>query len=282
MTLERCAPYVGISGIVDPVQQSRYEKAWSEAGLSGVRNLLLGVKAVHNTQWCDVPNKYGSNWYPVGEDAFHRALWPRYLSNDDEMGVAQMYLDPATIHDDPSYPERFVERVMVRGQEWLTHIQFDMLPFHEPDSEKWGELIQRIRGNGVGVIMQCHQPAMQLGINAALDKLRRLPPLDYILFDASHGTGKRLSADALLPFLEAAYNDEDLAASGTNFGIAGGLESQVIHDAMPTIIRYFPDISWDAEGRLHDPWQGEATTRGLLNDQAVTDYLHASGKVVNR
>lgn len=47
------------------------------------------------------------------------------------MGVAQMYLDPATIHDDPSYPERFVERVMVRGQDWLTHIQFDMLPFHD-------------------------------------------------------------------------------------------------------------------------------------------------------
>jgi hypothetical protein len=282
MNSERQKPYVGISGVVSPDQQSYYEEVFDDARLGSVRKLLLGVKAVHSTQWCDMPNKYGSNWYPVGADDFYHALWPKYVSNGDEMGVAQMYLDPTMIAQDPMYPRQFVDRVIERGEQWLTHIQFDMLPFHEPASGKWYELIEHIRNNGIGVIVQCHQPAMALGISSALAALRRLPPLDYVLFDASHGTGKRLDTEGLLPFLQAAYSDTDLMAQRTNFGIAGGLCGAIVDEDIPRVISSFPDISWDAEGRLHFPWEGDCDSRGLLNDQEVSRYLHASGRIVNR
>lgn len=42
------------------------------------------------------------------------------------MGVAQMYLDPESVRKQSDYPEQFVDRVMARGERWLTHLQFDI------------------------------------------------------------------------------------------------------------------------------------------------------------
>ncbi len=278
--MNRNKPYVGISGLVECKQQFLYEDVRrSHEVLRVDRGLLMGVKAVHNTQWLDRPNKYGSDWYPVGPDQFRKVLIDSDAFYEGEMGVAQMYLDPEAVRQQSDYPEQFIDRVMVRGNRWLTHVQFDMLPFHNPESREWGSAIERIRRRGHGVIMQCHGPAMAQGADVALDQLRRLPPLDYVLFDASHGTGKRLNPEALLPFLDAAYGDSELEARGTNFGLAGGLSAAVVSEDLPSIVREFPDVSWDAEGRLHIPL--DATYEpGRLDDEAVAAYLDASARVL--
>ncbi len=278
--MNRSRPYVGISGLVECKQQFAYEDVRRSHEVLCRRGLLMGVKAVHNTQWLDRPNKYGRNWYPVGHDEFRNALMDSDIFYEGEMGVAQMYLDPESIQRKPDYPEQFVDRVMARGERWLTHVQFDMLPFHDPASREWGSVISRIRRRGYGVIMQCHGPAMAQGAEVALDQLRRLPSLDYVLFDASHGTGKRLDAQALLPFLDAAYNDTELEARGTSFGLAGGLSAMVVEEELPPIVQEFPDISWDAEGRLHTPLDAQEHA-GRLDDDAVRAYMDASARVLN-
>ena len=277
--MKRNKPYVGISGLIEPQQQFVYEDARRSHEVLRRRGLLMGVKAVHNTQWLDRPNKYGRNWYPVGGEEFRYALTDSDVFYESEMGVAQMYLDPESIRKQPDYPEQFVDRVMARGERWLTHLQFDMLPFHDPESREWGNVISRIRRRGYGVIMQCHGPAMAQGAEVALGQLRRLPRLDYVLFDASHGTGKRLDTQALLPFLDAAYNDTELEARGTNFGLAGGLSAAIVYDELQPVVRAFPEVSWDAEGRLHVPLDSPKNA-GKLDDDAVRAYLDASAQVL--
>ena len=278
--MTRNKPYVGISGLVDYKQQLKYEQSHrSHEALRSRRGLLLGVKAVHDTQWLDHGNEYGTNWYPVGPYGFRDALFDSDVFYENEMGVAQIYFDPESTKKQAEYPEQFVDKVMTRGNRWLTHVQFDMLPFHRSDSREWGNVVERVRQRGYGVIMQCHGPAMALGTDVALDKLRRLPPLDYVLFDTSHGTGKRLNPEVLLPFLHAAYSDGELEARGTNFGLAGGLSATVVGEVLPSIVSKFPDASWDAEGRLHISLD-DPEYAGRLDDGAVIDYLAASARIL--
>lgn len=64
--LERMQPYVGVSGVVSPRQQSELEQMFVDSGLRSTgRRLQLGVKAVHKTQYLDTINKFGEAWYPT-------------------------------------------------------------------------------------------------------------------------------------------------------------------------------------------------------------------------
>ena len=80
--------------------------------------------------------------------------------------------------------------------------------------------------------------------------------------------------------MDAAYNDTELEARGTNFGLAGGLSAMVVEEELPPIVREFPDISWDAEGRLHTPLDAQEHA-GRLDNDAVRAYMDASARVLN-
>jgi phosphoribosylanthranilate isomerase len=288
-TRESRASYIGVSGVVDQDQQRSLEHlarhykltdpeaTRSDSRLS--RSIALGVKAVHNTQWLDRPNKYGPSWYPVGATSFARAV---HASTPDEtLNVAQVYMDPTTIAADPTYADAFIEQILERGEAWVDALQFDMLPYHDDTlSTDWPALMERIHqrtNNRVETILQCHSPAMSRGPKAAVERLKKFgSTVDRVLFDASHGTGREMNGASLRTFLDAAYSDRDLAA--TSFGIAGGLNTERVQKHLPAIVRQFPDISWDAEGQLHKPF-GELD-RGLDMDK-VRGYLAASAKVLD-
>lgn len=279
-------PYVGLSGVSGALQQRSVELLWDTLRVPN-RRLLLGVKAVHNTQWLDRPNKYGTSWYPVGAQAFSEALLPR----GESYGVAQMYLDPATIVESPDYPTEFVDRVMQRGRRWLNGIQFDMLPYDETDPTQWRELFAHIHAQKLDVILQCHRRAMQAGPERAVEQIKTLGHIDYVLFDASHGKGIEMNPEALLPFLETAYHDRTLAGNHTSFGVAGGLSETAVRRHVPRIVGEFPDTSWDAEGKLHpapirlvnndtgqEVWS--IASKGALNTGLAWQYMQASADVI--
>jgi hypothetical protein len=108
----RPPPYVGVSGVITPGQQEELEQLAVTSGLTGRRILLLGVKAVHKTQFLDVENKYGPEWYPVGADAFTAALEPR-PEPGGTLAVAQLYLDVDHVAD-AAYRDAFMARVRAR------------------------------------------------------------------------------------------------------------------------------------------------------------------------
>lgn len=280
-------PYVGVSGVNGDSQQRTLELLWDTIHLDGARRLLLGVKAVHNTQWLDRPNKYGTSWYPVGEETFAHALLPR----GENYGVAQMYLDPQTAAEVPEYPRAFVDRTIERGRRWLNAIQFDMLPYDITDTTPWRSLFDHIHAQNKDVILQCHKRAMAAGPEAAVERLKTLGPVDYVLFDASHGQGVEMNSDLLLRYLDAAHADRTLAGNRTAFGVAGGLDAGTVKRHIPRILQEFPDTSWDAEGKLHprpykttDEATGEETwhidDQGRLNTGLSWQYLQASANAV--
>lgn len=271
---ERSEPYVGVSGIVSQEQQHRLVELARMSGLTASRQLLLGVKATHKTQYLDVPNRYGTQWYPVGEHAFTDALAEGTVPT---YNVAQLYLEPESIKANPLYSKEFIRKVAQRGAKVLNALQFDMLPYQQ-DPRLWSHTLDDVQDKGLGVIIQSHAAAMEKGPKQAIDDLVRLSDrssLDFVLFDASHGTGKEMDTESLKYFLEAGYADIDLEDRGTNFGIAGGLDEYTVEKHLPSIVRDFPDISWDAEGRLHDR-EGD----GRLDPQKTREYLFASARVL--
>lgn len=267
-------PYVGVSGVTSPEFQALLENAAENAKLpSKGRLLALGVKAVHKTQFLDIENKYGAEWYPVGESAFNSAL--RHDShNPNTIAVAQTYLDINHVEDE-RYRKEFLKRIIRRGEPWLQAIQFDMLPWHTNSAML--EFLDYVKGHGVEVFLQAHKNAMEaLGPNGVTRKLGQYAhSVDYILFDSSHGTGTRLDTEALRPFIDTAYQNLDLSQTGV--ALAGGLNGEVVRNDLPELVEQYPQLSWDAEGQLHPINKNGKRPLDLV---ITTEYLQASSDIL--
>ncbi len=268
---ERPKPYIGISGVVSPEQQHQLVEQFTNLNLGNERRLALGVKAVHKTQFMDIENKYGREWYPVGEKAFASALEP----SADYLGVAQVCFDASFVHD-AKYRDELVARIQRRGAGWLDAIQFDMLPWHdEPMMLEW---VERVKSEtGMQILLQAHGETMKmLGPDRTARMLgHHAHAVDYVLFDASHGKGVELSTTSLLPFLDAAYSSE--ALTGVGVSIAGGLNANVVRRHLPETLDRYPDVSWDAEGQLHPI---DERGKRPIDMNAAEQYLAASQEVL--
>ena len=286
MTTERPLPYIGISGVNNLKHNTNPENTSMQywlmdqfvwAGLDdeshqNQRQLLLGVKAVHKTQYLDVENKYGREWYPVGADEFESSLDSGGI---EALRTAQIYFDADHVAD-ADYRNEFIKRICSRGYKWLNALQFDLLPWHDNDTLlPFLEEVKQTTGHTI--ILQAHGESMQkLTPDGTIRKLGRYAQfLDYVLFDASHGKGLKLDTHSLLPFLDAAYGSTELANVG--FGVAGGLSADIVQDELPKLLEKHGDISWDAEGRLHK--QCEDGTYEF-DWAAAKQYLQASDAIL--
>jgi hypothetical protein len=269
---KRPEPYVGISGIISAEQQWQVESLANQAMLD--RNLLLGVKAAHKTQFLDVDNKYGPDWYPVGPEQFELAA-TRQGRRLGTMAIAQAYFDVEYVGN-PGYRELFAKRIFERGAGWIDGIQFDMLPW-QTGTEMLDFLAGLKEKYGTAILLQCHGDAMrELRPEEVVHKLEPYAPvLDYVLFDASHGRGEPMNTRRLKQYLTEAYASDDLETVG--FAIAGGLDGESVRRDLPALVWTFPDISWDAEGRLHP---GEPGKPRPLDMEVVQDYLQASSNIL--
>jgi len=267
--------YVGVSGVVSPEMQRTLEAITIECGLHDKGRLLaLGVKAVHKTQYLDIENKYGREWYPVGGEAFHNALRHDEPSAHT-LAVAQAYLDVDYVDSD-AYRAEFLARIVERGQPWLQAIQFDLLPWHA--NKDTLEFLETVKENGVDVFLQAHKNAMaELGPQGVVRRLRQYSHcIDYLLFDSSHGTGQRLNTSALRPFIAEAYGTLDVSQTG--IAIAGGLNGAVVREDLPELVAQFPNLSWDAEGQLH-PTNEDG--KRPLSIPVTEGYLRASSEILS-
>lgn len=271
MTEIQKIPYIGVSGIVNAEQQAELETCADDLGLYDTgRKLALGVKATHKTQYMDTENKYGADWYPVGEAGISDALTP----SEGSLRVAQAYLDINYVGDE-DYRREFMQRLRSRGAKWLQAVQFDMLPWHS-NSDMW-RFIDEVKDTGLEVLLQVHKHAMEdLGPRDTMLALgRHAHLLDYVLFDSSHGTGKRLNVESLRPFVYAAYSE--LNTNFTGIAIAGGLNSHNVRNDLPQLVSEYPNISWDAEGQLHPV---NENGRRPLDMQTTSHYLDASIRIL--
>lgn len=275
----RREPYVGVSGVVSPEQQTALLANDIEERLANTaRRLAIGVKATHKPQFDDIENKHGRQWYPVG-DEISSALNPDIRST---FNIVQAQLKQEHVDTNQAYPELFFDKIRSRTSSVLDAIQIDQLRY-EQSPEKYAHVIRAMSSIGLQTIVQCHSFAMEAGPQEAMKALEILADkteIDYVLFDASHGRAEELNPGILKRFLEVAYNDPYFSDKGTNFGIAGGLSGENLKPLLGQIMQDYPDISWDAEGRLHDKKKAGGT--GSLNLDRSKHYLEQSVDLAER
>lgn len=269
---ERAAPYVGVSGVGTPETQQQLIELFDEAELGGKRQLMLGVKALHKCQWLDQPWTRDDDWDLVGEQVFRGAV----TRSDRTTNIAQAYFDQREVGD-AWYRQAFLERMYARGNEWIDGIQFDSFPWHENRDLLAFLHETKTRHPDTQVYLQCHEKSMQRYNPTQLARVlaEHAEALSYILFDASHGKGIRLNTAQLAPYIEEAFASDALAHVGV--ALAGGLYGPVVRDDLPELVAQFPDLSWDAEGKLH-PVSEDGRMR--LDMNTVKDYFAASREVI--
>ncbi len=268
--MARPPEYIGISGVVSIDQQLQLEAQFGRTDLARSRQLQLGVKATHKPQYLDTENRYGKEWYPVG-DGIERAL--EFSSNT--MGVAQVFFDEEQLHN-MSYRDVFMKKLLGRtAHSWLTGLQFDRLGDWCADPQIAYDVINKIP-NGLTTILQCQAELLEQYIpQEVADALVALPRVDYVLFDASGGRGVPMDSEQLLPFIEQVYGDIRLGA--TNVAVGGGLDAEVVAAKLPILLKKFPQLSWDAEGKLH-PLKDSGMRP--LDMEYCREYIEASAAVV--
>lgn len=87
---------------------------------------------------------------------------------------------------------------------------------------------------------------------------------DYVLLDPSGGLGQELNPFVMRGYLSAIEKHE----KEIGLGVAGGLSSTTLNLIEP-LVKYFPNLSMDAEGRLR-------TAEDNLDKLKVKDYLQKS------
>lgn len=277
ITRTRNQPYIGVSGVVNPEQQMELVEYADDALKNLGRKLALGVKATHKSQYSLEGTKYGSEWFHVG-DEISGALDLRVGT----WNILQTYLSPEELAKSQKYPQKFFKKLQKRTSSYSDAVQIDMLRY-EADPERYRHVVDAMALTGLDIIIQCHGHAMESGPKRALESMKRLigsHTVSYILFDASHGNGKQMDNTALMSFLQQAYNDRDFLGRGTNFGIAGGLHGDNVAELLDDVLIDFPEVSWDAEGRLHNKLPSDGGN-GRLDMGKTKSYLQASIDVLS-
>ncbi len=255
--------YVGVSGMGTAEQQRAASVAFDEAGLRALgRRMLIGVKATTRIQVDETEARRGSDWYPVGDALKHM------LYSSDSVNVLQLYADDWTNLTDRALP--LMDRSMERAEAWLDGLQFDLLPWFEEGTSL--QIIKKYAPMVEGpVILQCYGDIMRRQPpEAVIERLKRVQGyVSHVLFDASEGRGELMDSDALSVWVEA-LEASDLAMAPV---IAGGLGAASVSTLLPTVVRRFGDVSWDAESSLH--------TNNVLDIQKITEYFTASAAVLS-
>jgi hypothetical protein len=208
----------------------------------------------------------------TGRKSKWSSIWP------SKEKIADIFIDHElafnTLHyadyDNESKVSDLLEAVNACGEN-LHAIQLDMI---------WPrtEIVQQLKKARpeLSIVLQVGGNAIEIEGDNPESIIQRLESydgvLDYVLLDKSMGKGKSMDSIALLPFVRAI--SEYLPRIGV--AVAGGLGPRTMHFAEP-IIKEFPNVSIDAQGRLRP--RGDAMDPISL--PMVYGYLRKSCEMLN-
>jgi hypothetical protein len=253
----RPEPYVGVSGVVNIEQHGELCDLANEVGLLNDEHfLMLGIQATSKTQLQGMENKRGRDWHPVGDDI-------SWAAGNEDSGLTKPF-----IHcffegtENLAVGLRVVKR---RTIHYAQGIQINMVPWM--DENCWEDLAdaREVFQNG-GIVLEANRNVLENHKPAAVAKRLGGLPIDYVLFDGSHGFGAPLDHTELRPFVDAVYQTN----SKLGVGVAGGLGPRTVDDLLGPLMSEYPDLSCDAEGKLRSGPDGKT----VLDMTKVAQYLH--------
>jgi hypothetical protein len=239
-------PYIGITGFMTREELERVAahmpKNCDHLLMAGI---LMSSKTLNGIQ-----NKYPFK-YPKRKDVLGISL------DDDHDSIMK------TIHynTDSSDDGLLVELMAMMGlfkfprcirEDETTGVEAVQLNVAWPHPNILEEFNTLTADHFVALILQIGQKAFDMVNNSPEQLANKLVEYkgvtDYILLDPSGGVGKKMEIPVIRDYL-AAIRDKDL---DINLGCAGGLCSGNLDELRP-LIEEFPDLSYDAEGRLRNP-----------------------------
>ncbi|MBU1179748.1 hypothetical protein KJ885_02290 [Patescibacteria group bacterium] len=225
-------PYIGITDFMDSdeVMRALYMLSRVADGLN--RKLMIGVMMSRKTL-NDIPTKWAR--------AFPHKDHIRWIFFQPE----EMQLNTLHYADyDGIEVAKNLEKAVSYGGQNLHALQLDMI---WPEATVIREF--RTKHPHIQIIIQANSVALEQVENnpeLLIAKLKEYgDAIDYVLLDKSMGRGLGMNANALLPFARAVANN--LPKLG--IAAAGGLGPDTLHLVEP-LVKEFPDISIDAQGKL--------------------------------
>lgn len=220
-------PYIGITGFMNHIEASEVLHKMPD---NSDRHLMVGLLSS-----LKILREQGNKWprrYPKKKDM--RFVFP----------ISMQALN--LIHYNTDEPEHLSDQLM-----WLTDLMDNTLDGFQLNIQ-WPtvnslETFRKYNGASF-IVLQIGSKAMSIGPTSVAERIASYRGLiDHVLIDASGGLGKSLNIEVTRSYLSA------IADEGLNIGlgIAGGLCPSNIEMIKP-LVKEFPDLSIDAEGRLRD------------------------------
>lgn len=259
MSITKPHPFIGVAGLGSREQHHTLLRH-AESILTGTgRFIMTSVLACEQTQLHDEPNEFGEAWYPVG-DAISRVADGR-----SEQVRVFVHMDRALLEA----PEKLLRRTA----HYIAGVQINLLPWDDTATLTALRRFRKMHPELL-IILQAHREVLaSFTPEQVADKLRHMPA-DYLLLDASQGNGTALNTEQLRSYITAIYHKQ----LPVRVVVAGGLEAATIPELLLPLLRDYPDLSCDAEGRLRQGHPGQTT----LNMQAVIAYLEAWRAALHR
>lgn len=266
--MEKSLPYIGINGAsfhqIDAIHASKE-----------VQNLgytvLAGVQATKKTQIDNIPNRYGDQWHPVGENM--RRWWFYGNAYNRALHINSDTIDAETLR---LYTKIMLARTAIVGTEesdlgYTTYyviehpcrtVQFNNLPFHQND---YRPLFEEISAS------HAHPEIKRIVLQANKEILTETSPQEFkqavqkyigsvasVLIDGSGGKGIPLEATAQ-PYIDA-VSELDI-----NVGIAGGLSAETLEPLAGNLLASYPELSIDAESGLREDYSRDAPAESTFS-----------------
>lgn len=226
-------PYIGITDFRNAQQVKFMLEAFnSRKSIRSNRILHVGVMMSRKTL-LGLPSKW-TNAFPTNSEIAEILSVPEVYN---VLHYADYEIDP-DLH-------RNLRQALMYGGDNMDAIQLDMI---WPDSTTIAHVVASSHAN-IEVILQIGKNAIEAEGNDPKSVVNRLArydgAIDRVLLDKSMGNGLGMDAHALLPYARA------IRDRFPNLGIAaaGGLGPNTIHLVEP-LVREFPDLSIDAQGKL--------------------------------
>lgn len=251
-------PYISLNGA--GIRDIRNTVDALPKGLSR-DDILFGVPVSEKTQLLDIENRYGNEWYPVGDNI---KRWFYSLKRATSYkGVIHINFDnpePLALLAFSNYVLARLSKIETEDSDtgWGTNygigcyvdgLQINNFPWHKIDIS---QVLANIRRFGTTLspkplILQANAELLnEASPNALASAASSLGKyVTHILLDGSGGTGKPLIADRLKPYVEELLS-RDLVPI-----IAGGLNPKTIEPLEGGLVSNYP-VGIDAETGLRN------------------------------
>lgn len=238
-------PYIGITGFMNQNEINLIGEQFNiDSSMRGIQfmiGILMSQKTLHGK-----PNRY-PNRYP------------------DRKDIPALFWGPAgsirVIHYSTDTPETLAHELMMIvgmyghiGNINIRRLNGFQLNIAWPPLEQLQEFraVEMVANQNYQIILQVNRRAIEQvedSPDKLVEKLKEYEGVvDHILLDQSGGTGKSLDVEYTKRYVER------LIGSNQPFGIsiAGGLSAESLRGDVLELLKEFPSVSIDAEGRIRD------------------------------